>query len=220
MALSRWAGTSSSPASGVGFPLLRAVRRVARHAHRRPGATRLLARRWAKALGVLFAVGAVSGHDPVVRDGPAVARADGHASARSSACRSPSRASRSSSRRSSSASTCTPGTGCRPGPTCSPGCPIVLAGVASAFFVVDRQRLDEPAARASTWSTARSTDVDPWAAMFNPATPPADHAHDPGGVHGRRLRHGQRVRGGHAARPPGPLPPAGLPDAVHASRRC
>ena len=121
---------------GVGLPGDRAVRRVARPPHRRPGATRLLARRWAKAMGVLFAVGAVSGTHPVVRDGHPVAGADEHASARSSACRSRSRASRSSSRRSSSASTCSAGTGCRRGRTCSPGSRSIVAGVAGAFFVV------------------------------------------------------------------------------------
>ena len=46
---------------GMAFPFIVAARRVARRAHRRPGVHDAAARRWAKAMGVLFAVGAVSG---------------------------------------------------------------------------------------------------------------------------------------------------------------
>ena len=78
---------------------------------------RLLARRWARAMGVLFAVGAVSGtilSFELGILGPGLMGSTG----RSSACPSLWRALPSSSRRSSSASTCTPGTGCRPGSLC------------------------------------------------------------------------------------------------------
>jgi cytochrome d ubiquinol oxidase subunit I len=51
------------------------------------------------------------------------------------------------------------------------GVPIVLAGVASAFFVVTANAwMNQP--RGFDLEHGRVTDVDPWAAMFNPATPP------------------------------------------------
>lgn len=51
------------------------------------------------------------------------------------------------------------------------GVPIVLAGVASAFFVVTANAwMNQP--RGFTLLDGRVSAVDPWAAMFNPATPP------------------------------------------------
>lgn len=51
------------------------------------------------------------------------------------------------------------------------GVPIVLAGVASAFFVVTANAwMNQP--RGFTLRDGRVSAVDPWAAMFNPATPP------------------------------------------------
>jgi cytochrome d ubiquinol oxidase subunit I len=51
------------------------------------------------------------------------------------------------------------------------GVPIVLAGVASAFFVVTANAwMNQP--RGFTLIDGRVSAVDPWAAMFNPATPP------------------------------------------------
>ena len=81
------------------------------------------------------------------------------------------------------------------------GVPIVISGVAGAFFVVAANSwMNQP--RGFDLVDGKVTNVDPWAAMFNPATPPADHPHDPGRLPGQRLRGGQRVRSGHAAGPP------------------
>ncbi|MFF7187104.1 cytochrome ubiquinol oxidase subunit I [Streptomyces sp. NPDC008222] len=51
------------------------------------------------------------------------------------------------------------------------GVPIVVAGVASAFFVVCANAwMNQP--RGFTLRDGKVVHVDPWAAMFNPATPP------------------------------------------------
>ncbi|MFF3511895.1 cytochrome ubiquinol oxidase subunit I [Streptomyces sp. NPDC002573] len=51
------------------------------------------------------------------------------------------------------------------------GLPIVIAGVASAFFVVCANAwMNQP--RGFTLRDGKVVHVDPWAAMFNPATPP------------------------------------------------
>ncbi|MFF4957673.1 cytochrome ubiquinol oxidase subunit I [Streptomyces sp. NPDC001222] len=51
------------------------------------------------------------------------------------------------------------------------GVPIVIAGVASAFFVVCANAwMNQP--RGFTLRDGKVVHVDPWAAMFNPATPP------------------------------------------------
>jgi cytochrome d ubiquinol oxidase subunit I len=51
------------------------------------------------------------------------------------------------------------------------GIPVCVAGVASAFFVVSANAwMNQP--RGFDVDDGRVTDVDPWAAMFNPATPP------------------------------------------------
>jgi cytochrome d ubiquinol oxidase subunit I len=51
------------------------------------------------------------------------------------------------------------------------GVPIIVAGAASAFFVVCANSwMNTP--RGFTVSNGRLTDVDPWSAMFNPATGP------------------------------------------------
>lgn len=51
------------------------------------------------------------------------------------------------------------------------GIPIVIAGIASAFFVVTANAwMNQP--RGFDLTNGQVTDVDPWAAMFNPATPP------------------------------------------------
>jgi cytochrome d ubiquinol oxidase subunit I len=51
------------------------------------------------------------------------------------------------------------------------GIPIVVAGVASAFFVVTANAwMNQP--RGFDLTNGTVTAVDPWAAMFNPATPP------------------------------------------------
>ncbi|MCW7941263.1 cytochrome BD ubiquinol oxidase subunit I [Streptomyces hygroscopicus] len=51
------------------------------------------------------------------------------------------------------------------------GVPIVVAGVASAFFVVAANAwMNQP--RGFTVRDGKVVHVDPWAAMFNPATPP------------------------------------------------
>jgi cytochrome d ubiquinol oxidase subunit I len=51
------------------------------------------------------------------------------------------------------------------------GLPIIVAGVASAFFVVSANAwMNQP--RGFTLQGGRVVSVQPWAAMFNPATPP------------------------------------------------
>jgi cytochrome d ubiquinol oxidase subunit I len=51
------------------------------------------------------------------------------------------------------------------------GLPMVVAGVASAFFVVSANAwMNQP--RGFNLVSGKASDVDPWAAMFNPATPP------------------------------------------------
>ena len=51
------------------------------------------------------------------------------------------------------------------------GIPVCVAGVASAFFVVSANAwMNQP--RGFDLDQGRVVDVDPWAAMFNPATPP------------------------------------------------
>src|SRR5215470_9707763 len=51
------------------------------------------------------------------------------------------------------------------------GAPILVAGVASAFFVVTANAwMNQP--RGFDLVNGEVSDVDPWAAMFNPATPP------------------------------------------------
>ena len=51
------------------------------------------------------------------------------------------------------------------------GIPVVVAGVASAFFVVTANAwMNQP--RGFDLTNGTVTGVDPWAAMFNPATPP------------------------------------------------
>ncbi len=51
------------------------------------------------------------------------------------------------------------------------GVPVLVAGVASAFFVVCANAwMNQP--RGFDMDSGRVTEVDPWAAMFNPATPP------------------------------------------------
>jgi cytochrome bd ubiquinol oxidase subunit I len=51
------------------------------------------------------------------------------------------------------------------------GVPVLAAGVASAFFVVTANAwMNQP--RGFNLVNGEVSDVDPWAAMFNPATPP------------------------------------------------
>lgn len=133
-------------------------------------AYRLLARRWAKAMGVLFAVGAVSGTILSFEMGllwPGMMASYGQVIGLPFAMegiaffieaiflgaylyawdRLPARAHLAS------------------------GIPIVVAGVASAFFVVSANAwMNQP--RGFHLSDGHVSAVDPWAAMFNPATPP------------------------------------------------
>ncbi|MEV4106635.1 cytochrome ubiquinol oxidase subunit I [Nonomuraea sp. NPDC049695] len=154
---------------GVGMP---AITLIAEWRGHRSGDShyRLLARRWAKAMGVLFAVGAVSGTILSFEMGllwPGMMGVYGEVIGLPFSLegiaffieaifvgiylyawdRLPPRA------------------------HLLAGAPIVLAGVASAFFVVS----------ANAWmqrptgfqvKDGRVVSVDPWAAMFNPATPP------------------------------------------------
>jgi cytochrome bd ubiquinol oxidase subunit I len=154
---------------GVGFP---ALVMLAEWRGLRTGdpAYRLLARRWARALGVLFAVGAVSGTILSFEMGilwPGLMGTFGEVIGLPFAIegiaffveaiflgvylygwdRLPPRVHLLS------------------------GVPILLAGVASAFFVVTANAwMQQP--RGFDLVDGKVTNVDPWAAMFNPATPP------------------------------------------------
>ncbi|MGH2555178.1 MAG: cytochrome ubiquinol oxidase subunit I, partial [Actinomycetota bacterium] len=154
---------------GVGFPAL--VLLAEWRGHRTGDPTyALLARRWAKALGVLFAVGAVSGTILSFEMGilwPGLMGTFGgviglpfalegfaffieaiflgiylYAWDRLS-----------------------------PRAHILSGIPIVVGGIASAFFVVTANAwMQQP--RGFDLVNGRVTNADPWAAMFNPATPP------------------------------------------------
>ncbi|MFC9969858.1 cytochrome ubiquinol oxidase subunit I [Spirillospora sp. NPDC127200] len=131
---------------------------------------RLLARRWARAMGVLFAVGAVSGTILSFEMGllwPGLMGTYGQVIGLPFSLegiaffieaiflgiylyawdRMP------------------------PVPHMLAGVPIVLAGVASAFFVVTANAWMQQPTGFDT-ANGRVVAVDPWAAMFNPATPP------------------------------------------------
>src|SRR5215211_1082724 len=154
---------------GVGMP---AITLIAEWRGHRTGdvAYRLLARRWAKAMGVLFAVGAVSGTILSFEMGllwPGLMGAYGEVIGLPFALegiaffieaiflgiylyawdRLP------------------------PVPHLLSGIPIVVAGVASAFFVVTANAWMQQPTGFDTMN-GRIVAVDPWAAMFNPATPP------------------------------------------------
>ncbi|MER7394845.1 cytochrome ubiquinol oxidase subunit I [Streptomyces sp. NPDC000151] len=154
---------------GVGLPLLTLA---AEWLGRRTGdpAVQLLARRWARAMGVLFAVGAVSGTILSFEMGllwPGLMGRFGQVIGLPFALegiaffieaiflgiylyawdRLP------------------------PRQHMLTGLPIVVAGVASAFFVVCANAwMNQP--RGFTVHGGRVTSVDPWAAMLNPAAPP------------------------------------------------
>ncbi len=154
---------------GVGFP---ALVMLAEWRGIRSGdpAYQLLARRWARALGVLFAVGAVSGTILSFEMGilwPGLMGTYGEVIGLPFAIegiaffveaiflgvylygwdRLPPRA------------------------HLLTGVPILLAGTASAFFVVTANAwMQQP--RGFDLVDGKVTNVDPWAAMFNPATPP------------------------------------------------
>jgi cytochrome bd ubiquinol oxidase subunit I len=154
---------------GVGFP---ALVLLAEWRGLRSGdpAWRLLARRWARALGVLFAVGAVSGTILSFEMGilwPGLMGTYGEVIGLPFAIegiaffieaiflgiylyawdRLP------------------------PRTHLLAGLPILVAGVASAFFVVTANAwMNQP--RGFDLVNGKVTEVDPWAAMFNPATPP------------------------------------------------
>jgi cytochrome d ubiquinol oxidase subunit I len=154
---------------GVGFP---ALVLLAEWRGQRSGdpVWQLLARRWARALGVLFAVGAVSGTILSFEMGilwPGLMGTYGEVIGLPFAIegiaffieavflgiylyawdRLPPRA------------------------HLLAGLPILVAGVASAFFVVTANAwMNQP--RGFDLVNGKVTNVDPWAAMFNPATPP------------------------------------------------
>jgi cytochrome d ubiquinol oxidase subunit I len=154
---------------GVGMPALTLFAEWRGHRTGDPH-YRLLARRWAKAMGVLFAVGAVSGTILSFEMGllwPGLMGTYGEVIGLPFAMegiaffieaiflgiylygwdRLPPRAHL----------------------WC--GVPVILAGVASAFFVVTANAwMNQP--RGFDLVDGKLTDVDPWAAMFNPATPP------------------------------------------------
>ncbi|GIH24001.1 cytochrome ubiquinol oxidase subunit I [Acrocarpospora phusangensis] len=154
---------------GVGMPAITLIAEWRGHVTGDPR-YRLLARRWARAMGVLFAVGAVSGTILSFEMGllwPGLMSTYGQVIGLPFALegvaffieaiflgiylyawdRLP------------------------PIPHLLAGVPIVLAGVASAFFVVTANAWMQQPTGFSV-ENGRVVAVDPWAAMFNPATPP------------------------------------------------
>ncbi|MBV2366572.1 cytochrome ubiquinol oxidase subunit I [Streptomonospora sp. NEAU-YY374] len=154
---------------GVGMPAITLIAEWRGHRTGDPH-LRLLARRWAKAMGVLFAVGAVSGTILSFEMGllwPGLMGTYGEVIGLPFALegiaffieaiflgiylyawdRMP------------------------PVPHLLSGIPIVVAGVASAFFVVTANAWMQQPTGFDT-REGRVTAVEPWAAMFNPATPP------------------------------------------------
>ncbi|WP_055490902.1 cytochrome ubiquinol oxidase subunit I [Streptomyces sp. TP-A0356] len=154
---------------GVGLPLLTLIAEW-RGVRTGDPAYRLLARRWARAMGVLFAVGAVSGTILSFELGllwPGLMGIYGQVIGLPFAMegiaffieaiflgiylyawdRLP------------------------PRTHLLTGLPIVIAGISSAFFVVSANAwMNQP--RGFTLRNGKVVHVDPWAAMFNPATPP------------------------------------------------
>ena len=97
------------------------------------------------------------------------------------------------------------------------GMPIVVAGVLGALSVVAANSwMNSPA--GYTLSHGKVTSVEPGVGVFQRRDPVRDRAHGARRVHGDRIPRRRRVRGGAAARPPGPLPPAGLRRPVHDCR--
>lgn len=158
---------------GVGFPLFVLVAEAIA-VRRGDEAAMRLARRWAKALGVLFAVGAVSGTILSFELGilwPGLMRTFGDVWGLAFAIEGIAFFVEAIfiglylygwDRLSPRAHLLT-------------GVPIVVAGVASAWFVVTANAwMNQPRGFdvARYLRTGEVTDVDPWAAMFNPATPP------------------------------------------------
>ena len=125
-----------------------------------------LAQRWARGTAILFAVGAVSGTVLSFELG-LLWPASWTSPAPSSGCRSRWKASRSFSKRSSSASTSTAGTACGRRPISSPA-----SGRAERRPLRrlrrHRQRVDEHTRRVRVVDGSL-IEVDPFAAMFNPA---------------------------------------------------
>ena len=80
----------------------------------------------------------------------------------------------------------------------------------------DRQRLDEPAHRVPARPVRRGGRPRSLGGDAQPGHAGADDPHDPGRLHGGRLRRGGGLRRRLAAGPARPLPPAGVPRAVHA----
>ena len=164
----------------------------------------LLARRWSQAMGVLIAVGAVTGTVLSFEMGllwPGLMRQYG------AGARVPVRRRRAL---------------LLPRGDLRRGVPVGLAAAAGVGALVvrsadrgvwhlrrdvgDRRELvDEPAGRLH--GKRRPDHLgEPVAGVLQPRRPLRDAAHDPGRVHGRRVPRRRRVRGRHPARPPRPLP--------------
>jgi cytochrome bd ubiquinol oxidase subunit I len=154
---------------GVGFPALVLIAEW--RGHRTGDATyELLARRWARALGVLFAVGAVSGTILSFEMGilwPGLMGRFGEVIGLPFAMEGIA----------FFVEAIFLGIYLYAWDRLSPrahilsGIPIVVAGITSAFFVVTANAwMQQP--RGFDLVNGRVTNADPWAAMFNPATPP------------------------------------------------
>ena len=97
------------------------------------------------------------------------------------------------------------------------GIPIAITGLGGAVAVMAANSwMNAPG--GFTLSHGRVVAVDPWQVFFNRASLVRDPAHDPRGLHGGRLHGRVGVRGRDPARAPGPLPPARVRDPVHDRR--
>ena len=176
----------------------------------------LLARRWSQAMGVLVAVGAVTGTVLSFEMGllwPGLMRQYGSVLGFPFGVE----GSSSSWRRSSPGSTCGAGGGCRGGRTGGRGVPIAVSGHLRRDVGDRGELVDEPAGRVHR---KRRPDHlgQPVAGVLQPRRHLRDAAHDPGRVHGRRVHRRRHLRGRHPARPPGPLPLRRLRHRVRAGR--
>ena len=179
-------------------------------------AAMLLARRWSKVMAVLVAVGAVSGTvlsyemgllwpGLMGRFGAAIGFPFSHG-----------------------------GDLLFPGSDLRRGVPVRLAAAAALGALVERDA-DRGVRAAGRLVGGRGELVDeltgrvhahqrqahqrrPGVGVLQRLDPVRDRAHGARRVHGGGIRHRRRLRGGAAARPPGPLPPAGLRHPVHDRR--
>ena len=96
--------------------------------------------------------------------------------------------------------------------------PMIISGAAGAFFVIAANAWMNNPTGFDLDPTGQGDQHRPGGRHVRPVDLAAVRAHVPGGLHGHRVRGRLRVRGGHAARPPRPLPPVRAADPAHRRR--